>query len=1355
MNKMNYKFLFLICAWLLCCTPVSAEYFRQIGLAEGLTQPSVMAIYQDQLGRMWFGTREGISMYDGKQVTSFKGWVPGMEPDTPVWLGNDVSTIVDDSLGNIFFLIDNDLIKYDIRAEKFIRLSSHNQIPALAASEGDIWYMRNDSIFCHRTADGKDALVAKTDIEASVSCLTMLSGKIAVGTQNGAYLIDRTSLQQTYVLEGMNVYQIFESSEKEIWLGTRMHGLYRMEEKGKVYRVPYSPGSPKGISSWQIRAFVEDNEHNVWFGTFDGLQKYNARTREYSLIRIPQYASGLTHPSIFSLYKDRQGTIWVGSYFGGVNYFIPRSESFMRYDYDKSATRKLYYSYIGDILTDKDGYLWLSTDGGGITCTDKEWNIVHQLTAGGTNSLPHNNIKSIAYDEKNHSLYIGTYLGGLSRYDIQTGRFHNYLTAQNNEDAPSEIVFHVKMWNDQLYLSSRNGVFSLDVKTQRFHKLDVPSSYYEYFDIDPEGNMYLARSTSFLLVNLNRTDEVKTVSLPLDDNYMQITHVCATTSGVYVSTLGGGVFFYKRATGKIRHYTAGDQQLPSDFCYNVCTLHDGRVLITSDRGVTCLQPHEKSFITLNLRDDFSSSYIINGCGMFVSDESRIFIGDTQGVTVLSEKDFDKEGTSRHTPDLYFSQLWVNNQPVTPQDETGILKTSFPYTSRLLLNHQQNNLIIGFALPDYELPLSKKQYLYKLEGFDEKWVYTRQSEAHYTNLAPGTYLFKAAMTDDGQHIVGREICLELVITSPWYATWWAWVFYVLLSGSCLYYFISSRVAKRTLALSLEKERFEKLQIEKLNHEKLVFFTNVSHEFRTPLTLIISHIDILLQKYSLTPSIYNQILKIRKNAGKMNNLVSELLEFRKLEQNHEILQLSRQDIIAFLKEIYLSFADYAHQRGISYDFRLPDAPIECWFDAQLMEKVFFNLLSNAFKYTSDGGSISLSGEITSGRIALHITDTGIGIAAKETSKIFDRFYQSEDPAKKSSFFSGTGIGLALTKTIVEKHHGTIKVESEVGKGTTFIVELPRLKEEFADDRNVRLTTRQPEEAIVQGSFPEPHEEGKLPSEETADMESVADKSRTLLLVEDNEELLQVLVELFTPFYQVVCARNGKEGLNQVYQSKPDLIVSDVMMPEMTGTEMCLQIKNNLDFCHIPVILLTALNSPEQNIEGFNRGADDYITKPFHARLLLTRVNNLIRSRLLIQHQFDKQPISEIDLTSINPLDKDLLKRVSQVIEQHIDDMEFDISVLCREVGVGRSLLYMKFKALTGMTPNNFILNYRLKYAATLLKQYPDLPIAEVGDRCGFNSSMYFSRCFKNQYGCSPQNYKKEKRDEEQAEKKEEKE
>lgn len=681
------------------------------------------------------------------------------------------------------------------------------------------------------------------------------------------------------------------------------------------------------------------------------------------------------------------------------------------------------------------------------------------------------------------------------------------------------------------------------------------------------------------------------------------------------------------------------------------------------------------------------------------------------------------------------------------DETGVLTKAFPYTQKLKLSHNQNNLILSFALPDYEQQLSQKQFQYKLDGFDKKWIKTSQTEVHYTNLDPGTYTLRVAAINNSSNqsgdITDKEISMQLTISAPWYATWWAFLLYIISFIGCLYYFISSRIAKRTLALSLEKERFEKQQIEQLNQEKLVFFTNVSHEFRTPLTLIISHIDIILQKSSLNPSIYNQILKIRKNAQQMSNLISELLEFRKLEQNHKTLQISQQDITPFLKEIYFSFVDYAHLRNIHYDFQLSETPTLCWFDSQLLEKVFFNLLSNAFKYTPDNGNIIISGRTTDNEVEISISDTGSGIAKNDVSQIFARFFQANNQKPGEYSSPGTGIGLALSKTIVEKHHGTITVDSTLGKGSTFTVRLPRNADVFQADKNIQLSNQQQESSIVPGSL------DVLPETDTYLTESVhtenaEEKTHTVLLVEDNEELLQLLTELFSPFYEVICATNGEEGLKQVYEHKIDLIISDIMMPKMSGTEMCLQIKNNIDYCHIPLILLTALNSTEQNIEGLNRGADDYITKPFHAQLLLARANNLIRSRLLMQHQFDKKPISEIDLTCIK-LDKDILKRTAESIEQHIDDTEYDIPVLCKEVGIGRSLLYTKFKALTGMTPNNFILNYRLKHAAALLQQYPDIPIAEVSDRCGFSSPVYFSRCFKNQYGCTPQNYRKEKKTE----------
>lgn len=1337
-------FLFFLVVWgnvLL----LHAEYFSHIGLSEGLSSPSVMAIYQDCLGRMWFGTREGINVYDGNRIAVYKGWVQ-TEGDTipSIWLGNEVSAIEGFRNGNVYILVDGRLIEYDIRGERFRYMPEGDRVSALAAFDGNVWYTRQDSLFRLKDGNDKPDYVLKIPVKSGVGHLCVEKEHVYISTINGLYIINRQTDEYEHLLKGMSIYNVFESSKKELWIGTRMNGLYKMDVAGQMQQIPYRPGNPEGIGSQQIRNFVEDDEGNVWFGTFDGLYKYSLMNQKFQLISIPKYMGGLTHPSIFSLYKDMQGTIWIGSYFGGVNYFTPQRTDFVHYNYKENVLANLNYSYIGDLLTDKNGHLWFGTDGGGICCVDGEWNILKQYTAGRGNALPHNNIKGICYDRQNDCLYIATYLGGLSRYDLPTGRFHNYLHANAHvANVPTDVVFHVKMYRDQLCLSARDGVFRLDTRTQQFHKFPVPSIYYEHFDVDEDGNMYLIGGNALVVTSMDRPDSVTRISLNVEGCHVTTNKVLATSQGAYITTLGNGLFFYDRKNRKIARYTVQDSQLANDFCYNLCQTPEGRILITHPKGISCLMPDTQTFITLDFMRKFPSAHIINGCGIYASADGKIYMGDTEGITSFYEnelfKSFDADTLDTH---FYFSELRINSRLILPNDGTKILREALPYTRQLKLNHLQNNLTIRFACSNYKELLSERWFMYKLEGYDRQWVKSKQTELYYTNLNPGEYMLRVVAVDEysGKRL-SDELLMRITISAPWYDTWWAWVVYIGTFVICVCYFISNRIARNTLALSLEKERFEKQQVEQLNQEKLVFFTNVSHEFRTPLTLIISHVDLLLRN-SLNPAIYNAILKIRKNAQYMNNLISELLEFRKLEQNRETFCLKHLDIVTFLKEICLSFADYADRRRMSYRFSLPDVSVMCWFDPRLMEKVFFNLFSNAFKYTADEGEITLSGKVVGDDIFIRISDTGVGISEQDAEKIFDRFYQA---AGKKDIFKGTGIGLALTKRIVEKHHGEISVDSVVGKGSTFTVRLPLLKEVFMQDANVQFSSERDEPVIISDPIPVAGDEEDAASPNFVS-EDVGNYTYTILLVEDNEELLQVLKELFSPSYNVICAHNGKEGLERIYEEKPDLVVSDIMMPEMTGTEMCLQIKNNIDFCHIPVILLTALNSPEQNLMGLNRGADDYITKPFHAQLLLARVNNLIRNRLLIQRQFNRKPIAELDLTSINPLDKDLLKRTVQIIEKHIDDVDFDIPELCREVGIGRSLLYTKFKALTGMTPNNFILDYRLQHAAVLLQKHPELSIAEISDRCGFNTTVYFSRCFKNQYECTPREYQKRKRHEE---------
>lgn len=1334
---MKHKILFSLFL-LFPMFPANAEYFRNLSLQHGLSQPSVLGIAQDGLGRMWFGTQEGINMYDGEQIVYVKGEIIDAE-GKKLWIGNYVSFVVRNDDGNIFFIADNNLFGYDLRSSSFKQYTFGNTTTALAACRNEIWYTQEDSLFVYDSE--RHDIRFKLEIPSrSINTLAVSETDIYIGMMDGMYIISRDNLQELrFFLDNIDVYCIFESSSREVWIGTRMQGLYRYKDN-VMQEVPHTLTGNTGIRNPQIRAFVEDDEHNVWFGTFVGLQKYDVQRQTYTLIQIPQYVGGLNHPSIFSLYRDRQGTIWVGSFYGGVNYFTPDRGGFIHYDYQTEFLSGLYYSYIGEMVMDKHDNLWVCTDGGGLGCINKNWELVHQFTSGGPNSIAHNNIKSICYDYEKDCLYIGTHLGGLSRYDIRNKVFYNYLEhSSGNLRAPRHFIYQVKMWNGKLYLSSREGVFMLTPDTDQFTFLFKPDTYCTNFDIDDAGNLYANQLDKIMIVSLLNPSQKEYIKLQ-DMGYKgSVSHILATHDSVYICTLGSGLLCYNRITKQMTVYNTDNSTLVSNYCYNVENTTNGKLILTGDEGITLFDPVKQTFARLGQREVYLKAPIIRDCGIYVSPLNKIYVGDTKGVTQLSEDEFHTLQTEIGS--LYFSSLRVNNKLIKPLSNGKILTEALPFTKKLKLKPEENNLIIRFAHSDYQNQHTRLGFEYKLEGLDKSWTSTLIPEARYTNLAPGDYTLYVRVS----HVSNQPpIRLDIHIATPWYATWWAWMLYLITAASGITYYVRNRIAKHRLAQSLEKERVEKQYVEEINHAKLVFFTNVSHEFRTPLTLIVSHIDTLLQNQLLPPQVYNKVLKIKRSAQQMTNLVSELLDFRRFTRNRFTLQVRQQDIGAFLKEIYFSFSDYAKQRNIDYGFQCNPVEIVCWFDAKQLEKVFFNLLSNAFKYTPDGGQIGMRITTDNGMLAIQVYDTGSGISDSDSVHIFDRFYQGNNQENNKESL-GTGIGLALTKSIVEKHHGTIGVESEVGKGSTFTVVLSLNMDTYQNDEHIQFVDNVSELVTIKGTGVEEAEK-TLSSHEVYVPEEgilhdvVAENDRILLLVEDNKELLQVLQQLFEPFYKVYLASDGKEGLALAYKYKPNLIISDIMMPEMTGIEMCLQIKNNIDLCHIPIILLTALNNTEQSIEGYNRGADDYISKPFNAQLLLARANNLVRNRLLIQHQLRKKPLSEIDLTSINPLDQEMLRKTSQIIEEHIDDPDFDIPELCKQVGIGRSLLYSKFKALTGMTPNNFVLNFRLKYAATLLRQYNDLPISEVSDRCGFSSPVYFSRCFKNQYGCTPQVYQK---------------
>ena len=585
-------------------------------------------------------------------------------------------------------------------------------------------------------------------------------------------------------------------------------------------------------------------------------------------------------------------------------------------------------------------------------------------------------------------------------------------------------------------------------------------------------------------------------------------------------------------------------------------------------------------------------------------------------------------------------------------------------------------------------------------------------------------------------------MNIHVSAPFYATVWAYFFYLLCLLGVMIAFIRFKTRQAALKSSLEFERKEKERIEELNQVKLRFFTNISHEFRTPLTLILGQIEVLMQM-DLGTTIYNRILRIYKNAWHMRNLISELLDFRKQEQGYLKLKVEEQNLVTFTRQIYMCFYEYAQKKEITYRFDNVEETISVWFDSKQLQKVIFNLLSNAFKYTPNKGSIRVEVRMLASQAIVSVCDTGVGIPEEHISKIFERFYQTDN---SSSFTLGTGIGLALAKGIMNMHHGKIDVESTVGKGTKFTLSLPLGNRHFSDEEMATVESR--ESVIISEAVP------MLPFEQIMDVEEEKTKVQEnikeedkpiILLVDDNEELLSMLEDLFLPIYKVYIAHDGREGLEMARQIQPDLIISDVMMPEMSGKELCYKIKTNVELSHISVVLLTAQTSVEYVVEGLMFGADDYVTKPFNVKVLIARCNNLIKNKKrLIAHYAGKTITESPVAEAINERDKELLAKCVNIIKENFENPAFDVTALASELCVGRSKLYMQFKQMTGLTPNEFILKIKLDEAMSLLKNHPELNISEISIRLGFSSPRYFSKSFKAFFGVAPQTVRSRKKE-----------
>ena len=763
------------------------------------------------------------------------------------------------------------------------------------------------------------------------------------------------------------------------------------------------------------------------------------------------------------------------------------------------------------------------------------------------------------------------------------------------------------------------------------------------------------------------------------------------------------------------------------------------MLLTTNQGFTLFDYYTKLFYNYDNENGFPFT-TLNENSLYQCKDGEIFLGGIKGMVSFYEKSLN---IPPKPYDIFQVGLWVNGEEVGINDKTGILKSSFYDTSAITLKSDHSVLNLEFAVSNY-IAANQHEFVYRLEGFSNGWtkIY-KQRTITYTNLSPGDYtlIVKPAGINN---VYQPEYRLNITVLPPFYKTIWAYLIYVVITISVLYYIVRTYHGRIKLQESLKYEKQHIRDVEELNQSKLRFFTNISHEFRTPLTVIVGQIEMLLQVQSFPPAIYNKLLNVYKNGLQLRGLISELLDFRKQEQGHMKIKVSRHNLVDFLYENYLLYIEYASTRHIKFYFNKDQDQLEVWYDSRQMQKVINNLLSNAFKYTPEKGSISINISKRGEEAIIEVQDSGKGIKPEEAGKIFERFYQTSNDPENTQ---GTGIGLALSKGIVELHKGRIEVSSNQTSGTTFTIALKLGNAHFTAEQIETEEPKEEEAAVIV--------ESKFMVEQQVLDDTVKEriKGAKVLIVEDNDSLREMLAGLFEPYYEIITAADGEEGLKEARDRMPDLIISDVVMPKMTGIELCKQIKQDFETCHIPVVLLTARTAIEHTIEGLRIGADDYITKPFNVNLLISRCNNLVNSRIVLQEKFSKQPQTRVQMLATNPMDKDLLDRTVAIIEKNMDNAEFSLNDVIRELCISRTNFFSKMKAITGQTPNDFILTIRLKKAAYLLKNELFLSIAEVADRTGFSSPRYFSRCFKEVYGISPLFYRTGNKDEDVEETEEE--
>lgn len=1297
--------------------------FRSLTVDNGLSQISVMSIFVDENGFIWLGTRDGLNYYDGNEMVVYKP----ERNHTSNSIGTNIIQITGNKKGDIFVLCTEGITRYNYITETFSTLRVDKDIESIYYKDGLFAAYRNSILYYDMDKEEFSPFYSIPNINLTITSFLISGDEVWIGTSEaGVFLLKDNEL--SHVITTGRITSIYMDSDKYIWVGTWQHGCYSITES-RITHFMYDMNNPNTIASNFVRVFTEDHNGDIWIGTFNGLSLFNKKNKQFTTYNSKEEIGGLTDLSIWSLATDHQGTVWVGTYYGGVNYFNPQHEIFTLIRSSSREMDGLSYPIVGKIVEDSQQNLWICTEGGGLNYYDRKtgafkWYSFSKKTA----NLSQDNVKAFYYDEDMQIVWVGLHLGGLNKIDLKSGHVTHYQSDPDDPSTiPSNVVLDILPYREDLIIATNNGVALFSPSTGKSRKLFTnlkpdEMKYVRDMLYDRKGRLWLAvmnegvYSYDFETDNLIKFNYILDQDSSLNSNKVYSIYL-DSQDRIWIAT-ARGINLLRPEENSITSYDS-TYGLIHEWVYDVRELAPDTMLLLTNQGVAKFDVVGERFYNFNIVNSFPVKSLNEG-GIHVSSDGMVYLGTVEGLLMFNKRELGFK-SSPYT--IQFTKLWVNGDKVEINDEKEILRQALSHTSFLKLKSKFHTFTVEYALSNF-VPENKNKVMYRLDGFSSSWMDTDdQRRITFTNLNPGKYTLHIQAVDSDEEIISSR-SIDIQILPHWAKSPLAYFVYFLLVVFIAYSIITSNNKRIRLRESLKYEQERLKDAEDQNNAKLQFYTNASHELRTPLTLVMGELDMLLQSPMPTPKVKEKLGTVFNNAKILSELLNELLDFRKQEQGYMKLHVKRHNFTHFIQEVFLLFKGYADDREISFDFIVGGESIEVWYDSKLMLKVVNNLLSNAFKFTRKGGSVTIELQEGDEEVILSVQDSGRGISLENQKKIFDPFYQ----VNSSYPVEGSGIGLTITKKIIASHHGALSVESDVNQGSKFVVKLPLGNSHF-DEAQIDNDVTQ---SLSIGDWEE-----KVPVPRIDN-----GKHYKMLVIEDNMSLLEMLRELFSPYYHVNTALNGEEAWKKIEKDMPDIIISDVLMPVMSGTELCKRVKETIATCHIPVILLTAQADITHTIEGLRIGADDYVSKPFEPALLVSKANSLINNRSLLQEKFSKEPQISPLMLATSSIDKEIMNKVTDILEKNISNPDFSIDALATEMGMSRTILFSKIKAITAQTPNELISTVRLKRAAFLLRNNPEMNITEISESVGFNSLRYFSKCFKEKYDQTPSVFRKKK-------------